>query len=234
LGDQAPRLRAHDDAAQALVQAAVPGRPARWPERDADGADDTDRTGRGAADVTDAADVALQRSAGALLRRLHGAQEPVAWEDFAAAKMQEFDQLARQAAGLLTARELDAARAGVRALRGVGGPVQRVACHRDYNLRNWLVDDGRLSVIDFEWARLDVWVTDLIRLSFGAWRQRPDMQEAFLDGYGRRLGDADRAVLAGCSILTAVWLVVKARESAQASFEESSRLTLRQLTGTAA
>ncbi|HEY3871858.1 MAG TPA: aminoglycoside phosphotransferase family protein [Actinocrinis sp.] len=234
LGEQAARLRAHD-AAQAIVLSALPGRPAPWPERDIERADRADRAHCADRAERVAADLALQRSAGALLRRLHGAQPAVAWDDFGAAKTWEFDRLAPQAAGLLTARELGAARAGVRALCEVGVPQRQVPCHRDYSQRNWLVDDdGGLRVIDFEWARPDVWVTDLIRLSFGAWQDRPDLQEAFLDGYGRRLSDADRAVLTGCSILTAVWLVVKARESAQGSFEQSSRLMLRRLIGKAA
>lgn len=244
LGDQAPRLRAHDGAQQAIVLSAVPGRPAPWPEpgQDSGHADGARR----------AAEAGVQRLAGVLLRRLHGAQAAQPWDELGAVKMAQFERLAPLAAGLLTGRELGFVRAEVRALAGRSagaggadgvGAALRVACHRDYNVRNWLIDedDGdcgaaatRLYVIDFEWAGLDVWVRDLVRLSFGPWVDRPDLQEAFLDGYGRRLDAADRALLAGCSALTAVWLVVKARESGQASFEQATRRVLHRLMAEAA
>ena len=60
------------------------------------------------------------------------------------------------------------------------------------------------------------------------WAGRPDLREAFLDGYGRELTFADRATLYGCAALTATWLLVKARESRQASFEEGCRATFLQ------
>ncbi len=160
-----------------------------------------------------------------LLRRLHEAQSALVWDDFGQAKLEEFEQLEPQASELLTGNELGFARAEVRMLAGLSRTNQ-VPCHRDYNLRNWLVAAGAVYVIDFELSRLDVWVTDLIRLHFGVWATRPDLQEAFLDGYGRELDDTDRAILRGCGILTAVWLVIKARESGQPSFEQANRLVL--------
>jgi Ser/Thr protein kinase RdoA (MazF antagonist) len=84
-------------------------------------------------------------------------------------------------------------------------------------------------VIDFEWSGLDVWVADLARLHLGIWVTRPDLQQAFLEGYGKDLGGADRELLHGCAVLTAVWLVVKAHETCQPSFEEASRIALLRL-----
>ena len=101
-------------------------------------------------------------------------------------------------------------------------------CHRDYTPRNWLVKDGVQYVIDFEHARLDVWLADLARLHLGIWPDRPDLKEAFLAGYGRQLSDTDHAILQGVA-LTATWLVVKAREIRQPALEDAFRAALQRL-----
>jgi len=218
LGGQAPRLRAHDDTLHAVILSAVPGVPPAWP---ADTLADGDEERR-------AGEAAVQRSAGALLRQFHDGQPGLPWDDFAAAKYEEFDRLAPVAAGLLTARELAAARSQVGDLAGLPCPG-KVACHRDYTPRNWLVDAGSVCVVDFEWSRLDAWVSDLARLRLGIWAARPDLREAFLSGYGRELTGTDRAMLHGCAVLTGVWLLVKARETRQRSFEDGSRSALQHL-----
>jgi Ser/Thr protein kinase RdoA (MazF antagonist) len=64
-----------------------------------------------------------------------------------------------------------------------------VPCHRDYSPRNWLVDfEGvRLvwGVIDFERGYPDSWLFDVQRMWNDEWVSRPDLKEAFFDGYGR-------------------------------------------------
>jgi Ser/Thr protein kinase RdoA (MazF antagonist) len=164
----------------------------------------------------------------ALLRRVHDAEPATAWDGFAAAKLAELELWAGRAAGLLDRRELDFARAKVRALAGLGQQLA-VPCHLDYSLRNWLIADGRLSVIDFEWARHDVWVNDLIRLYLGAWPGRPGLRDAFLAGYRHEIGPADREILLGCAALHCVWLTVRAREYSDTAFSETSRQSLRRL-----
>lgn len=204
LGDQAPTLRSHDDALQVLVLSAVPG---------------VADTGR---------DPEIQRQAGTLLRQLHDAASPARWEDFAAEKRDEFEAWAARAAGLIEVRLLDFARAEVCGLAALGHPV-RVPCHLDYSTRNWLVADGRVYIIDFEWAAPEVWVNDLARLYFGPWRDRPDLKDAFLEGYGRTIDPDDRAVLLGCGALTAVRTVVWARDHGDTPFEEAGRQNLQRL-----
>jgi hypothetical protein len=108
IADQAPRLRASDDSLHAVILSAVPGELAPWP---ADDPDDGDHA-RGTAGA------AVQHSAGALLRQFHDGQSTLPWEDFGAAKAEEFDQLAPVAARLLTARELASARSRVQELTG--------------------------------------------------------------------------------------------------------------------
>jgi len=56
-----------------------------------------------------------------------------------------------------------------------------------------------------------------------------DLSQAFLRGCGQELGDADHAMLQGCAVLTALWCLIKARESGQPSFEDGSRAALRRL-----
>jgi Ser/Thr protein kinase RdoA (MazF antagonist) len=214
LQDAAPRLRAFDDSLQAVILSVAPGEAAPWPA--ADGfSPGTDR----------GAERDLHRSAGKVLRRLHDAQPALPWPEFAAVKIQQFDRLEPAAAGLLRRCELDRVGKEIAALDGMPAPA-RVPCHHDYTPRNWLVHNGALCVIDFEWSGLDARVADFARLHLGIWDARPDLRDAFLAGYGQDLSRADRQILHGCAVLTGVWLVIKAHETRQLSFEDASRTAL--------
>jgi Ser/Thr protein kinase RdoA (MazF antagonist) len=218
LSGHAPRLHAADDVRSALIVSAIPGEPVPWPAADLRALPDTDRL----------AEQALQREAGVLLRRFHDAQRPVPWDDWGTAKVAEFDGLIPMASRLLGKRDLALVRAEVATLSGLPCPGQ-VPCHRDYTPRNWLVKDGVQYVIDFEHARLDVWLADLARLHLGIWPDRPDLKEAFLAGYGRQLSETDHAILQGVAALTATWLIVKAREIRQPALEDAFRAALQRL-----
>ncbi|SDS52299.1 phosphotransferase [Actinoplanes derwentensis] len=63
-------------------------------------------------------------------------------------------------------------------------PVTLVPTHGDWQPRNWLVHDGVVSIIDFGRAALRPTWTDFIRLAVQDFRARPDLEEAFLRGYG--------------------------------------------------
>jgi Ser/Thr protein kinase RdoA (MazF antagonist) len=221
LAGRAPQLRAFDESLHAIILSALPGGPASWPAPQA-----------GKPTAHRASELAIHREAGTILRRLHDAQPAVPWPDFAAARIEQFDRLRRAVSGLLTRRALDAAREEIVALTEVPAPGQ-VPCHHDYTPRNWLVDNGTLHVIDFEWAGLDAWVADLARLHLSVWTTRPDLREPFLEGYGRQLSDTDRKALHGCAVLTGVWLVSKAHETGQPSFEDASRTAVLRLIGAA-
>ncbi len=167
--------------------------------------------------------------AGTLLRQLHDAASPARWEDFAAEKRDEFEAWAARAAGLIEVRLLDFAQAEVCGLAALGHPV-RVPCHLDYTTRNWLVADGRSTSSTSNGPRPKVLgVNDLARLYFGPWRDRPDLKDAFLEGYGRTIDPDDRAVLLGCGALTAVRTVVWARDHGDTPFEEAGRQNLQRL-----
>jgi hypothetical protein len=215
LGGSAPRLRAFTDLLAAIIVSAVPGEPVPWPNRE---------TGR-LSDVGLPAEQAMHSHAGMLLRKFHDGQKARPCSDFGLAKAANFDRLRPRAAGLLTRRELDRARGAVAALEALPCP-DLVPCHRDYTPRNWLIGGGVLYVIDFELSGLDARISDLARLHLGLWANRPDLREAFLSGYGPQLSGADRQMLRGCAVLTAVWLLIKARETRQGSFEDASREAL--------
>lgn len=217
LQGRAPRLHAFDESLQVMILSALPGQPASWPAPQP-GRPGTERPQEGA----------VQRAAGVTLRRLHDGQPAVPWPSFAADKIQQFNDLRPAVAALLTRCQLDAARTEVARLSGIPAPVQ-VPCHHDYTPRNWLVHGEAVYVFDFEWSGPDAWVADLARLHLGIWPTRPDLQEAFLQGYGRRLGPADRVALHGCAVLTGLWLVSKAHETGQPSFEDACRKALLRL-----
>jgi Ser/Thr protein kinase RdoA (MazF antagonist) len=63
-------------------------------------------------------------------------------------------------------------------------PRPLVPTHGDWQPRNWIVDAGRLAVIDFGRAGWRPAATDLTRLDAQQLRGRPDLLRAFLDGYG--------------------------------------------------
>lgn len=82
-----------------------------------------------------------------------------------------------------------------------------VPTHGDWQPRNWLVDDGRVAVIDFGRAAWRPAESDLSRLAAQQWRGRPDLEQAFLDGYGDdpRTAQTWRRARLREAVGTAVW-----------------------------
>ena len=86
-------------------------------------------------------------------------------------------------------------------------PAVLVPTHGYWQPRNWLIDSGRVLVIDLGRADWRPALTDLLRLSFHQWHDRPDLEAAFLEGYGpdpREPGAWHRARLRE-AIGTACW-----------------------------
>ncbi|MGZ0145702.1 phosphotransferase [Kribbella sp. WER1] len=63
-------------------------------------------------------------------------------------------------------------------------PATLVPTHGDWQPRNWLIDDGVVRVIDYGRAALRPAYTDLARLAAQQFQGRPELEQAFLDGYG--------------------------------------------------
>ena len=82
-----------------------------------------------------------------------------------------------------------------------------VPTHGDWQPRNWLVHDGSVSVIDFGRADLRPAMTDFTRLAAQQFREHPELEAAFLEGYGDdpREPDAWRRNRVREAIGTAVW-----------------------------
>jgi len=216
LGDRTPILHAWDDDLQVIVLSALAeDRQADW------------------------RDPEVQRDAGELLRLLHDGEEIDRWNDLAADKRAELDHWTARAGGLLTSRELDFVRSELEMLESHPAPV-RVPCHLDFTPRNWLIADGRVAVIDFEEAAPEVWVNDLGHLFFRWWRDpraprrrpeaAPELQQAFLEGYGRKLTDDGVCLLRASYGLSLVRYVTLARNAAQVDHEASLRAVLDGLT----
>ncbi|MFD1212912.1 phosphotransferase, partial [Arthrobacter sp. GCM10027362] len=102
-------------------------------------------------------------------------------------------------------------------------PRQLYATHGDYQPRNWLVDGGRLAVIDYGRAGYRPWVTDLVRLEHGVFA--PDggpLRAAFYAGYGRDPEEEPEAWLLD-NLLQSLGTVVWAYEVGDAAFEDEGR-----------
>lgn len=86
-------------------------------------------------------------------------------------------------------------------------PAELVPTHGDWQPRNWLIHEARVSVIDLGRADWRPALTDLARLARQEWQGRPDLEQAFLSGYGSdpREPAAWRRTLLREAIGTAVW-----------------------------
>jgi aminoglycoside/choline kinase family phosphotransferase len=106
-----------------------------------------------------------------------------------------------------------------------------VPCHRDYGPANWLVtaQDTWAGVIDFEFARWDVRVADFTRYPNWEWIERPDLIEAFFDGYGRRFTSHEEAQRLIGHVQYALAAVVWGIGNAYYGFAEEGRHALRHL-----
>jgi Ser/Thr protein kinase RdoA (MazF antagonist) len=168
LGDLAPTLKAVDRDSRLLLLGAVPGvNPS-------------------------AADMAAHRQAGVLLRRLHevepGREQRPGDQRNANGPLHA---LLKDVPGLLSEEQEQFARHHLAQL-GSLPPAPMVPCHGDYNTHNWLVDaSGTLRVVDFGNARWQIPALEFARLYFGPWWYRPNLAEAFFEGYGRRPADRE-------------------------------------------
>jgi len=63
-------------------------------------------------------------------------------------------------------------------------PAALTPTHGDWQPRNWLIRNGTVSVIDFGRAAMRPALTDFARLAAQEFRRDPNLEAAFLDGYG--------------------------------------------------
>jgi len=207
IADRAPVVLGADPVGQVLLFSHLDGQPAS------------------SLDLGDAAD--LHRRAGALLARFHRADEAVPLDGFLDGQRRRLDDWAARARrGLLATDEIGLVAAHLDAVADLDDPLG-VPCHRDWQPRNWLVDRaGEPWAFDFEHARIGPWFEDVQRLWWDEWQDAPALADAFFDGYGRRLDDAERRWLAATSALWHLTTVVWADEHDDAAFVDAARVRL--------
>jgi Ser/Thr protein kinase RdoA (MazF antagonist) len=166
------------------------------------------------------------RQAGRLIRRLHDAEPATADAGCPARMAANVDGWVRRVPGVVGAAELDFVDAQLRLMASM--PAARSGPFHNDNLpRNWLTDtDGTVRIIDFGKAKRDVQVRDFERMWHGEWLDRPELREAFFDGYGRGLSDAEEQMLACLGAAAAVTTILWARAHADEPFERHGRRTL--------
>lgn len=175
-----------------------------------------------------AAERDVHRRAGAYLAALHELEitddDPLT---LSAAFRKRLESWSGRARGILASTVIaDVAARAAEALPALEREARR-ACHRDYTPRNWLLSPaGELLIIDFEHARPDLYLNDFERLYVGLWRNRPDLREAFLEGYGRTLTEHELELLSRTAALGALSTVVWAREHGDEEFEAHGWRTL--------
>lgn len=147
----------------------------------------------------------VHRQAGELLRFLHHALPAIpddgAWEAAENAKM--LGRLDRPHA--IPDSTADSARRILRSLRPRRTVL--VPTHGDWQPRNWIMNAGVVSVIDYGRFAFRPALTDLTRPAEQQWRADPALGVAHADGYGRDLRDDPLwpAVLLREAVGTAVW-----------------------------
>ncbi|UGT70846.1 aminoglycoside phosphotransferase family protein [Nocardia gipuzkoensis] len=189
--DRAPRLLAHIQDPPAIIITAIPGRPL---------AELTTPT---------ASEHAAYQQAGALLAAWHNAQPATDEIEITAQLADRGERWLHLAGSLLSAAERSTIRAHLRALAALTG-IPAVPCHLDFTPRNLLyTPGGSVHLIDFEHSRLDLAARDLVRLADRYWRQRPDLEAAFLTTYGP-LTELDHQVIEHCIHLDRLTTAVRA------------------------
>ncbi|MBF4606587.1 phosphotransferase [Curtobacterium sp. VKM Ac-1393] len=124
----------------------------------------------------------VHRQAGALLRRLHdqGTRHDPSFLLHEQAKALRALDAPHRISPDVVART----RAALRALPTDHPGEPLVPTHGDFHPRNWIVDDGRLRVIDFGRFGWRPASFDLTRLAVLHWQHDPTLEAAFFDGYG--------------------------------------------------
>jgi Ser/Thr protein kinase RdoA (MazF antagonist) len=219
LGGRAPKLLAVSDDPPAIVISALPGHTLA----------DTKLTAQWEAEA--------HRQAGAILRALHESSPPADEPDMTHWLADRGNCWLAHARHLLPHARRAEIRAHPHALSALG-PIPAVPCHLDYTPRNLLCctdnitdspptrrpakpdDRGSdwvsIAAIDFEHARYDLAARDLVRMATRVWNTRPDLEQAFLHGYGP-LGTLDREIINHCSHLDTLTSAVRAAQRQSAT-----------------
>jgi len=161
----------------------------------------------------------VYRQAGAILRELHYPGDIS--HDYLDRLVGQAREALDRARDLLPESQLAALRKRVDEFRP--RPVRLYFTHGDYQPRNWLYHEGKVSVIDFGRALQRSWVSDLVRMQHQQFLGRPDLEVAFMDGMKRRLTETDLAVLGLETLQASVGTIVWAHRIHDGAFEQHGR-----------
>lgn len=178
---QTPTLLAADDPTHTLLLTEIPGDPAFA--------------------LTPQAECTAHWHAGQFLRVLHAIPDPDPDPlPLADAIIKRHTSWLTRVSPHLTATERERLAALATDIPDLFSNTPRVPTHRDFTPRNWLVQGTAahvrsISVLDYEHARHDTLLADLIKLAAEQWPTRPDLEESLLTGYGRDLTPHERRQL---------------------------------------
>lgn len=228
-GDYAPRLIAvHDHEPFALIMTELPGDVVESKQ------------------LSPSEEQLVWRAAGAALVNLHkwetGQSFGPCWRDGTPAEKETqnasayvFTRFNRQIAkaihlGYLTAEERAILQAACDLIPAFEGE-RPIPCHRDYCAANWLIGKEGLwaGVIDFEFAYWDVRVADFSRDPNWSWINRPDLVEAFFEGYGLSLTHREEQQLIVAHAEYALGAILWGHEHAFYGFEQEGHDALAHL-----
>jgi hypothetical protein len=94
---------------------------------------------------------------------------------------------------------------------------------------NWVIDNGRVGVIDFGRGLDRSWVSDLVRLQNQQFTGHPERNRAFMTGLGRTVGNDDAELLVIESMRQALGTVIWAHTIGDRDFEEHGRTMITRL-----
>lgn len=168
----------------------------------------------------------VHRQAGALLRRLHDhgtRHDPTFLLHEQAKALRALDAPHRISADVVART-----RAALEMLPTDHADEPLVPTHGDFHPRNWIVDDGRLRVIDFGRFGWRPASFDLTRLAVLHWQDDPTLEAAFFDGYGNdpRESDAWRWLQLREAVGTATWAYAVGDEGFEAQGHDMLRRAL--------
>lgn len=130
--------------------------------------------------TSDELDADVHRQAGAMLRIMHDQSSTVDDTYAARADAKALSWLDR--GHHIPAEQVEAVRAAFATPHAAGARL--VPTHGDWQPRNWLIDDGTVRMIDLGRYDRRAPESDLVRLAAQQWRTKPELEAAFLDGYG--------------------------------------------------
>jgi hypothetical protein len=92
--------------------------------------------------------------------------------------------------------------------------------------RNWVIDNGRVGVVDFGRGQDRSWVSDLVRLQNQQFTEHPERERAFMAGLGRMVESNDAELLGIEAMRQGLGTVIWAHGIADRDFEELAGATV--------